>query len=567
MKHKFSYLIFSVSLVFLMACDALDKEPHTLVPETFFSSESEIQSFLLGVYAPLQHEHFYGGDYLIYDCGGDDLSFYQRSTPPTCIMCGNTNSGDVYLTRLWQLLYQGINRANVLLSRTDTTSTPYAEALFLRSYYYFILVQGWGDVPLRLEPTQDVYGLNIPRTDKQLIYDQLIRDIEIAIPHLKDFGAIATPEFISQTAAMGILARIWLFRAGECYRDNETPDDTFRQKCFTQARDWAQKVVDSGMHGLVKPYNRVFMDLSEDLYNSTGVNESMWEIAEAGNRTTSETAAGRIGNTIGWGLSDSQIGITDHVDELGLANPGYGYNFIYSSLKLVEMYEQEGDTARGDWNIVTYSYVTQSVGTTKNVVGRKYYYGKLPRDTMGNPLPAPAGYGYSEESEESSKMNKTHCCGKYRREFETISPKNKNYTPINCPLLRYSDVLLMLAEAENEISGVTPLALSCLNQVRQRAGIDLYGFMNQDEFREVIKQERAMELCFEYGSRRWDLIRWGDFLYEMKMMESYVYRSGWGPAYQYAADYYKITNAYVYFPIPDTETSLNSGITWQNPGW
>jgi len=567
MKKLLNIVCVFVYVFVLYSCEALDKEPHTLVPETYFNTDEEKQSFLLGVYAPLMHEHFYGGEYLVYDCGGDDLSFYQRATPPTCIATANTNSGDVYLSRLWQLLYQGANRANVLMEHTDAKSRYYNEALFLRAYYYFILVQGWGDVPMRLQSTQDVFGLNMARTPKETIYDQIISDIEKAIPYLNDFDQNATPEFISKTAAAGILARIWLFRAGECYRDNQTPDATYRQNCFSQALKWALYVKDSGIHDLVSQYSRVFLDLSEDKYNSTGVKESIWEIAEAGNRTSTESAAGRLGNTIGWGLSHSSIGISEHVDELGLANPGFGYNFIYASLKLAELYEMEGDTARGDWNIVPYSYTTAKVNGVNNVTGRKYYYGKLPRDEYGQPLPAPAGYTYTEESEETSKANKTHSCAKYRREFETISPKNKNYTPINSPLLRYSDILLMVAEAENEVNGPTPLAMDCLNKVRQRAHLDPYAHLNQDELRETIKDERAMELCFEYGSRRWDLIRWGDFLKAMRNMEGMVNSAGWGSSYQYAAAYYKVTSAYVYFPIPDTETALNSSITTQNPGW
>ena len=189
---KRSYRRFFIGLIALCAvsfsgCDALDKEPHTLVPQNYFNTDKEREAFLLGVYAPLMHEHFYGGDYLTYDCGGDDLSFYQRSTPVTSMLCANTNSGDLYLSRLWQLLYQGANRANVLLENSDPASRYYAEALFLRAYYYFILVQGWGDVPLRLTSTKDVYNLNEGRTPKQDIYDVIVRDIELAIPYLNDF--------------------------------------------------------------------------------------------------------------------------------------------------------------------------------------------------------------------------------------------------------------------------------------------------------------------------------------------------------------------------------------------
>lgn len=63
-------------------------------------------------------------------------------------------------------------------------------------------------------------------------------------------------------------------------------------------------------------------------------------------------------------------------------------------------------------------------------------------------------------------------CGKFRREWETAEAKNKNWTPENYPILRYADVLLMLAEAENEVNKQpTDLAYTALNLVRKRAGI------------------------------------------------------------------------------------------------
>lgn len=75
----------------------------------------------------------------------------------------------------------------------------------------------------------------------------------------------------------------------------------------------------------------------------------------------------------------------------------------------------------------------------------------------------------------------------------------------------------MIAEAENEYNGApTPLAEECLKEVRDRAGIsDLTGQITSGEdFLTIIKDERAMELCFEY-LRRFDLIRWGDFVDKM----------------------------------------------------
>jgi hypothetical protein len=552
----------------ISSCDFLEKEPHSLVLETYFNDEAELNNFMTGVYSPLMHEQFYGNNYALDVAGGDDLGFYCRANPTAnSILCANANSSSANISSFWRLLYEGINRANMLLENADRNeSVPVAarnkakaEARFLRAFYYFHLVQGWGDVPFRMHSTETVVGLDAERTNKETIYDQILADMEESITFLPESNALAYTEVLTKSAARGILARVYLFRAGECYRDNKTPDATLRQTYFKAARDWALQVKESGIHNLVKPYNRVFIDLSEDLYNSTGVLESIWEVAEAGNRSTAYQAAGRLGNTIGFGCSTDYSSVPAYQGLLGMSNPGYSYRFLFASLKLFEMYEAENDTTRGDWNIANYDYVVSSAGS-KPVTGRKYYYGKLRGEV------APAGFTYTEDTQAASANNKTRAAAKYRREYETIAPKNKNYTPINFPILRYSDILLMIAEAENEISGPTDLAYECINEVRSRAEISTLSGLSQADFRKAIKNERAMELCFE-GLRRWDLIRWGDYYNEMRNMESYVYKTGWNTNYQYAAEYYKISPAYNYFPIPDTEMSLNKKITVNNPGW
>lgn len=563
-------LVLSALLLFASCEQLLEKEPYTLTPETYFNNESELETFLTGVYSPIMQEHFYGNNYPLYNAGGDDLTFYQRASPASSILCANANSSNTYITTFWRILYEGINRANILLEnidKNDAISQAFrdrvrAEALFLRSFYYFNLVQGWGNVPLRLKSTQSVYGLDAPRVDKEVIYDTLIADIVTALPDLHKSTELSYTGRVTQSAAKGILARIYLFRAGEHFRDNTAPDAN-RQQYFAEAKRWALEVKESGLHGLVSPYQRVFLDLSEDKYNSTGVRESIWEAEEAGNRATVEQAAGRLGNTLGFGSSIDFSSTEGLKGLMGLANPGYSYKFAYASLKLFEMYESEGDTARGDWNITNYEYVFESGGARK-VLGRKYYYGKKRPEYS-----EPAGFTFTEETEVVSNRNKTRCAAKYRREHELVGPKNKNYTPINFPILRYSDVLLMIAEADNELTPEpSALAFECIDAVRNRAGIlSLSGqALSKAQFRDAIKKERAMELCFE-ASRRWDLIRWGEFGTSMRSMQGYVNQESWGGNFKYASAYYNVPDTYTYFPIPDSEMSINKLITANNPGW
>ncbi len=570
MKSIRNIAITAVVFISMLSCsDFWNKEPHLLTDETYFNNETELKTFLTGVYSPIMQEHFYGNYYPLYNAGGDDLTFYQRSTPTVSIICANASSTNEYITKFWRILYDGINRANILLEnvdRNDDISQSYrdkvrAEALFLRSFYYFNLVQGWGDVPMRLESVKEAFGLNLARTDKQIIYDQIIEDIKTAIPYLPQSNEV-TSGYITQSAAKGILARIYLFRAGEHYRDKTTAGPEV-ETYFRAARDWAKEVKDSNLHGLVTPYSRIFLDYSEDKYNSTGIIESIWEAEEAGNRSTAEQSAGRIGNVIGFGSKNDYSTSTTYKDLNGMKNPGYSYRFAYNSLKMYEMYDSEGDTARGDWSIAPYEYKYASTGE-QEVTGREYYYGKLPAG-----LTEVDGMPCTELNEVSSNANKTRCVAKYRREHEVVTPKNKNYTPINFPILRYSDVLLMIAEADNEINGgPTDLAYECIDAVRERAHLaPLRGTgLSRDTFREAIKKERAMELCYE-AIRRWDLIRWGDYYRTMLEMQGNVQQEGWSAGLKYAVDYYKISEAYNYYPIPEAEMSVNKLITQNNPGW
>lgn len=563
-------LLAVVTLLFNSCEDFLVKEPHTSTNATYYNSEIDLDAALTAVYSPIMQEHFYGNYYPLYNAGGDDLSFYQRANSSPSILCANASSSNIYITTFWRILYEGINRANILLENIDKNpeinpdfrKRIEAEAKFLRAFYYYNLVQGWGDVPFKTESTKSVIGLSVPRVDKQMIYDSLIEDIIESIPYLYKSTELPYTGRVTQSAAKGILARVYLFRAGEHFRDKTSPSAD-RQQYFAEAKRWALEVKESGIHGLVTPFSRVFIDLAEDKYNSTGILESIWEAEEAGNRGTVEQAAGRIGNTIGFGSQNDYSSSETYKAEMGLVNPGYSYKFIYGSLKLYEMYESENDTARGDWSLANYEYAFSSLGD-KPVVGKKFYFGKLRPEHI-----APDGFTFTEESQLVSDRNKTRCAAKYRREYELVGPKNKNYTPINFPILRYSDILLMIAEADNELTdSPSDLAYECIDEVRIRAGINpLIGAgLSKDDFRKAIKKERAMELSFE-ALRRWDLIRWGDFTQKMREMQGFVNQDGWGGNYKYASDYYSVSDSYNYYPIPDIELSVNKAINENNPGW
>jgi len=140
--------------------------------------------------------------------------------------------------------------------------------------------------------------------------------------------------------------------------------------------------------------------------------------------------------------------------------------------------------------------------------------------------------------------------------FETSAPIGN----LDVPVLRYSDVLLMYAEAANEAeNGPSSLALQSINQVRQRAGLaPLPEGLSREEFRQRVRQERRVELAFE-SHRRYDLVRWGILLPTMREH----FRRFYPNLVQNVQDHE------VLFPIPQREIDLNPaiGASDQNPGY
>lgn len=551
----------------LVSCDFLDKEPTYLTPETYYQNEADATSALTGVYSNLQQQAFYGNEYLFL-VGGDDLGHYGgsgRAPYKAGLICNNANSSDIDVAGFWYDLYSGINRANMFLEYVDNTpgmsaalKAQYkAEARFLRAFYYFNLVQCWGDVPFKTTSTETVNGLGLPRTDKETIYDFIVKEMDECANDLKSSAELNfTTGRISKSAAWGILARVYLFRAGEHFRDNKAADDAKVKEYFGKASTYAQKVMGEG-HGLTERYWRIFVDLSENKYNSTDKKESIWEVEFAGNRSTDVRAEGRIGNIIGIPAPDysSNSNIT------GKADPGYSYGFIYATPKLYELYEANGDTARCNWNIAPFEYVKSDNGVT----GRKFEYGK--KDEIKYPCFTYGTGDVEKAANDKTNSNYNRAAAKYRREYEP-DKKNKNDTQINFPILRYADVLLMIAEAENEINPApSELAYQCLKEVRKRAGLETKSGMGKEEFRQAVKDERAMELCFEY-TRRFDLIRWGEYVKNMNELAPRAQAgTNWtlGPSNVYT--YFKISSVYNYFPIPANEMAVNKEITKNNPGW
>ena len=506
----------------MAGCDMLDTKPYDFVaPETFYKNETDCNMALAGIYWTMAAEHVYGNRYSCMLSNVDDLSYYYRQNQTGAVFANAHNTGNTDLWYTWTSLYSGINNANVLLDHIDnadisdgkTKRRIKGEAKFLRAYYHFLLVQGWYEVPIRKTTVTDIATCSKEATPHAEALDWIIQEMEECIDMVDDSGYDLSPSHVKKTVVEGILARVCLWRAGEPSKGGKA--------FYEKAARYAKSVCDSQKHKLNPDVSELWKALSSDRYDNT-YNESMWEVEFIGTRDDGSYTESRIGNVIG--------NLQENSSPTGA---GYTYAFYAGSLILWDLFDEK-DTRR-DLSMAPYKLNNKDV----QVAWKK--------DQITD-----------------------RRCGKYRREWETSNPKHKNYTQENYCLLRYADVLLMLAEAENEVNQApTELAYNCINMVRKRAGIDEAKNLTYADFRKLIQDERGRELCFE-SLRKYDLVRWGIYYKTIKeSLGTAVKDPRWSTANNAkgAAQYVGNTEEkHQFLPIPTKELGVNTKLE-QNKYW
>ncbi|MDR2283247.1 MAG: RagB/SusD family nutrient uptake outer membrane protein [Sphingobacterium sp.] len=409
----------------LTGCDKfLSTEPKDFVaPETAFNTKEALQQGLNGVYSVLGQDKLYGMNMIIYlGLDADDghqaqVSQLTRSGPHIY----NFSATDTYVFYFWEWLYKGITRANVLLKYVDSNTeieesfrnSIRGEALTLRAYYYFLLTTYFGDVPLMTEPSEDPIMTSIDRTDSRKVYEQIIADLTAAESLVLDIRDIGFGGRISKSAVRALASRVCLHWAGFPLKDESK---------YVDARNWALKVINDAEagHALNPSYSDVFIKLAKDQYD---IKENIWEVEFYGTSASTFDETGYLGRYIG---PNSAVG----------SSIGRCQGLILTSGVLRDKYPiDDAEDSRKFWNIANFTYNNDG---TKNMLTSVGYLNWFQRHV-----------------------------GKYRREY--WPHPESNATSINYPLIRYSDVLLMFAEAENAINGPSEDAVEAVNKVRQRA--------------------------------------------------------------------------------------------------
>lgn len=479
MKNLFIKSFILLSLVaFASSCsDALEAPTKSSMDEmVIFSTPILTEGAVMGIHQSLSETNSYRGRYIPFYGLNTDIEWLNSSEPTTedkaLLTNYNPNVGSSNMNtdnNAWAKMYEGIERANIcvkgLRSYGDVKNNAVlahwlGEALTLRAMLYDDLIKAWGDVPARFEPltTETLY---LPKSDRDVIYKQIIADLEEAAEYVawpKQSAMTQSTEHVNKAFVKGLMARICLQAAGYSQR----PDGTIRRsndpelsvdKMYLKAKNACVEVIDSKTSQLgtfVQNFKNLCLDKT-----TTGL-ESLYELPFSDGR-------GRVLYTFG-----VKHTTTDKYTQQAQG----GVNGPLPTL----FYDYDKDDVRRDVTCVPYEW------------------------TNGVQVP---------------RQLKNWCFGKLRYEWMTRVVTSTNDDGVNWQVMRLADVYLMAAEAINELDGPSAAA-PYLKTIHERAFPNnpekVTAFMasatsTKQAFFNAIVDERAFEFAGEM-LRKADLIRW-----------------------------------------------------------
>lgn len=535
-------LLTSILLTINSCSDFLSEKTYDFyAEEDFYSNISELELAVNGAFEVLSQKMTYGHFMLVTDCDTDLSHIKGSGTGHTARDLGHYNiyTAHTWIQEAWMYYYSGIDRVNRIMKNAERVALPdeqaiadynrlIAEAKFLRAICYFDLVRMWGDVPFKLTASNKTENFCVEKTDREIVYDQIIKDFEEAAEFLPWHDEVAQYEGRpTKGAALGLLARSYLYRAGYSLRQNgemERPNNYMDY--YKKVKEVCAQIIESHHHTLNDSYERVFRNVCENIMEPS---EVMYEV--------------QFYNPSGEDEHSSKIGSYNSPEIDRNSSYGLGNSFIKTTHFAYDLYEI-GDLRR-ETAIATFKI-----------------------DAQDNVIEIPRNQSY------------TWAPGKWRRNWIPGPPKDLENMDINFILLRYSDILLMYAEAVNEVEGhLDDLGLECLNQVRRRAygfppmitnneiDFSTADFASPQDVRDYIMLERARELCFE-GFRRFDLIRWNklaEVLATFADKFNAAVNDGTLKSYVWAAGNYFQAGKHELYPIPEYEIRETKGALKQNP--
>ncbi|MBC6996601.1 RagB/SusD family nutrient uptake outer membrane protein [Neolewinella lacunae] len=456
MHSKYKIILLLFALAVFSACESLEEKPFTFIGvDNIYQNEDDVDKALLGIYNTL---FFAGTNDLWYflTLSGPSENVTVRLKPQGQGRMSSVNFDETTPHgSFWGAFYQGINRANTVIENipqagldTGLASAKEAEARFMRAFYYFHLVRMFGGVPLQLESTKDFSdeAVKKPRASIEEVYAVILDDLNYAVANLPTSRPPSAFGRAEASTANTLLGKVYLQMAGLPLQQTAR---------YADAITTLEKVI--GEYALEDNFSDVFTIANEQNEELIFVRPNLTNIDGSG--TVLTFFAGAPNTPFAFNGGQYQFAFTEVLYNL----------FDSTDLRLPATFLYTYTNANGQE--VTYNSPTNPAGLQ---------FGG-PRRPNGIPM------------------------GKLRDSNNTLSPFGHGNDLI---LLRYADVLLMLAEAHNE-AGNAAAALPYLNQIRNRAGLADVTETNQAALRDIIKTERKKELAGEF-TEYFDLQRWGD---------------------------------------------------------
>jgi starch-binding outer membrane protein, SusD/RagB family len=489
---KKTMIILMFAMMGLPACnDFLDENLQGIYTSaTFYQTNEHAMLALTAAYQPMTFTSIRNPLWVFGDVASDDAikgGIPGDQSEIEFIEQFSYTRDNGFLENIWQRYYEGISRSNDVIHRLgagvseNVAGQVRAEAKFLRAYYYFHLVNLFGNIPLKTTPALSNQDLHVPVSQASAVYDQIEQDLKEAAAALPP---VAQTGRATRGAALGLLAKTYLFR-----------------EKWSLALEAIEQLEQLGIYSLMPVYADNFKVTTQN--NA----ESVFEIQHL---AAQDPFQGNILNQ--WFAPQQENGYffniptQDFVNafertEAGVADPRLDYTLA-----------REGS----EW-----------------LNGEEF-----------NPAWSPTGF-----------IQKKHL-----QPLQEIPSGTKGDGNLNYVFMRYAEVLLMKAEALNEMNQ-TALALVPLNEVRQRAResflhdetLEGHGSIpaglltdisaaNQAQLRDIIRRERRVELGFEFH-RFYDLMRYGKAYAEQRLTDT---------SFNY--------DQHRFFPIPQSEVDINQQI-------
>lgn len=551
MKQILAILTLIASLTFTSCDDFLTEEVRGQQNlDTYFQSEEDCESFVTGCYQAITFGGWWNINtvWLLSEMCSDDgwmgNTSQSQSDYISLAHYQGTGQSNGAISNFWQYRYKGILRCNVAVERISKANLAdeslknrlVAEARFLRGFFYFELVRNFGGVPLITGFLMPEEVAGITRATTEEVYQFIEEDLKAAAAALPERSEYAATDLGRATrgAALGLLGKVYLY-----------------QEKWQEAHDVLKSVIDSNEYKLMENFGDVW---SVDHNNNE---ESLFEVQYMYDGTYSLGGALTV-------ITGARNG------------PGDGWSWGQPTANLEQAYIDAGDTERLRWTIIK-TGCTEIAGednfdkfieNSKNMSSYDTYIGKYGWD--------PECYIIDPTQHKSARI--------VRKYFVPISKRPEVYNidkiPLDHRILRYADVLLMYAEACNELGEDAP-ARTYLNQVRNRVNLSNVE-TSGNALRNAIRLERRLELAWEQN-RLYDIRRWTDDNGQ-KVISNLMGPNGTFVQYNTNAatrDIYEWenqgeasnkgtgfnVNRDMVFPIPLYEITMSNGSITQNPGW